>query len=132
MNKFLNAMYFDVMLTHAISLEELKTIKFHDYTLIDKHGQARRFRFLNTSAHRDGLRFDVIHVEAEELDPDSRVLPTLDTLKAQSFGEFDIGIPARATFDIDCVSNLIFEFLDEEMLYTASMEQLFDINKHFR
>lgn len=131
MSSFLHAMYFDVTFTHAISREELESVKFHEYELIDDKGQAREFGFLDVSARRDGLRFDVAHIEVEELDPTSSVLPTLDTLKEQSFGEFKIGIPARAAFDVDCVSNLIFEFLDEEMLYTASMEQLFDINKRF-
>lgn len=131
MYKFLCAMYFDVTLTHAVSREELRAVKFHGYSLIDKRGVERKFQFLDTRAYRDPLRFDTIHVEAAELDPDSQVLPTLDTLKEQSFGEFDIGIPSRAPFDVDCVGNLVFEFMGEEMTYIASMEQLFDINKHF-
>lgn len=130
MNEPLCAMYFDIELTRPISIDESKQINVYSYSLIDDNDIEHVFRFDKTLIEHDRVHPEIVHVETVGLSVDSDLAPTLDILKEMSFGEFSIGIPARVTFDVEYISNLIFEFKNSDMLFHASMSQLFDINKH--
>lgn len=127
----LYAVYFDIVFTRPISQAELNNIRVHEYTLLDGDTPLK-FRFEHTRIERGKhCRQEMAWVDACRLSSDSDVEPTLETLKQMRFGEISVGIPARATFDVQCISNLIFEFENCDMMFHASMEQLFDINKYF-